>query len=305
MPNGGPPTYRLASAHVNGDSVPVTIVGERTVAIASLVDGDVPDDLSAILADWPRWRGPLSEAVARAGEDAPMVAPERWDVPVAPSKLLCIGVNYHDHLAEMGGTPPPEYPYTFLKPATTGLVASGAAVDLPIGRAMVDWEAELAIVMGARLQRGRGPEVLDAVAGYTVYNDLSVRDWVASTKPPGIDWVMMKGYDGFSPIGPFVTPAEFVEDPQDLAIRCWVNDELKQNSNTSQMIFGVQRILEHLSAIMTLEAGDVIATGTPAGVGYGARPQQFLKSGDHVVVEIDGLGRLETVMVASGQGASA
>ena len=137
---------------------------------------------------------------------------------------------------------------------------------------MVDWEAELAVVIGSPLHRASWPAVLDAVAGYTVYNDLSARDWVASTREPGIDWVLMKGYDGFSPIGPLITPKQFVADPQALAIRCWVNGELKQDSNTSQMIFSVQAILEHLSAIMTLEPGDVIATGTPAGVGFGASP---------------------------------
>jgi 2-keto-4-pentenoate hydratase/2-oxohepta-3-ene-1,7-dioic acid hydratase in catechol pathway len=147
--------------------------------------------------------------------------------------------------------------------------------------------------------------VLDAVAGYTVYNDLSARDWIATTREPGIDWVMMKAYDGFSPIGPLITPREFVADPQDLTIRSWVNGQLKQDSNTAEMIFGVQAILEHLSGIMTLEPGDVIATGTPAGVGFGADPQQFLQPGDTVTVEIAGLGRLETFIVNSSEGASA
>jgi 2-keto-4-pentenoate hydratase/2-oxohepta-3-ene-1,7-dioic acid hydratase in catechol pathway len=305
MRDGSTPPYRLATALVGSAAVPAAVVGERVIALDALPGVRAPADLAAVLADWPRWRDVVADGVRRLDPATDGLQPDGWGVPVAPSKLVCIGVNYHDHLAEMGGTPPPERPYSFLKPVNTGLVASGGTVQLPDGPAMVDWEAELAVVLGRSLHHGRGEEVLDAVAGYTIYNDLSARDWIASTKPPGIDWVLMKGYDGFSPIGPFVTPAEFVADPQRLGIRCWVNGELKQNSSTSRMIFSVQAILEHLSAIMTLEPGDVIATGTPAGVGYGARPQQFLRDGDRVAVEIDGLGRLETVMAAARKGAVA
>jgi 2-keto-4-pentenoate hydratase/2-oxohepta-3-ene-1,7-dioic acid hydratase in catechol pathway len=305
MRNGSTPPYRLATALVGSAAVPAAVVGDRVIALDALPGVRAPGELAAVLADWPHWRDVLADGVSRLDPAAEELHPDGWGVPVAPPKLVCIGVNYHDHLAEMGGTPPPERPYSFLKPVTTGLVASGGTVHLPDGPAMVDWEAELAIVLGRSLHRGRGREVLEAVAGYTIYNDLSARDWIASTKPPGIDWVLMKGYDGFSPIGPFVTPAEFVADPQQLGIRCWVNGELKQNSSTSRMIFSVQAILEHLSAIMTLEPGDVIATGTPAGVGYGARPQQFLVDGDRVAVEIDGLGRLETVIAAPRKGATA
>jgi 2-keto-4-pentenoate hydratase/2-oxohepta-3-ene-1,7-dioic acid hydratase in catechol pathway len=151
----------------------------------------------------------------------------------------------------------------------------------------------------ARALRGvTGTAVMDAIAGYTVYNDLSARDWLASAPPVGVDWVMMKGWDGFSPIGPWVTPARFVSDPQRLAVRSWVNGELKQDSSTEQMIFGVQAILEHLGSIMTLQPGDVVATGTPAGTGFGASPQQFLHPGDVVECEVQGLGRLRTPMVA-------
>jgi 2,4-diketo-3-deoxy-L-fuconate hydrolase len=300
--NNGSPGYHLADAILDGAVVPVVIAGARVIPIAALLPA--PDSVAVLFADWPHWGPLLATAVERGVGDAPAVVPDGWGVPVAPSKLLCVGVNYHDHLIEMGGTPPPDRPYTFLKPVATGLRASGATVELPAGASMVDWEAELALVMGARLHRGQGPQVLEAVAGYTVYNDLSARDWISATKPPGIDWVLMKGYDGFSPIGPLVTPVQFVADPQRLGIRCWVNDELRQDSNTSQMIFGVQQILEHLSAIMTLEPGDVIATGTPAGVGYGARPQRFLRGGDRVAVEIDGLGRLETVFADPSPGAN-
>jgi 2,4-diketo-3-deoxy-L-fuconate hydrolase len=304
--NGARP-FKLAAAQVDGEPAVVLLLDSRVYCLRDLLPAgaSVPDHLDALFGDWLRWHAILVQAVAQVPHGATAVEPERWLVPVRPSKLICVGVNYHDHLREMGTARAPEFPYSFFKPVSTGLVPSGGTVNLPVGPKMVDWEAELAVVIGAPLRRGRGPAVLDAVAGYTVYNDLSARDWIATTREPGIDWVMMKAYDGFSPIGPLVTPKEFVGNPQDLPIRCWVNGELKQDSNTAEMIFGVQAILEHLSGIMTLEPGDVIATGTPAGVGFGAVPQQFLKAGDTVTVEIAGLGRLETLIVNPSEGAIA
>lgn len=300
--NGKRP-FQLAAALVAGEPAAVVVLGSLVYRLRDLLPGTaVPAHLDGLFADWARWEPALTAAVSDAPQHARAVAPERWLVPVRPSKLICVGVNYRDHLREMGTPHVPDSPYCFLKPTSTGLVPSGSPVSLPAGAKMVDWEAELAVVIGSRLHRGTGPAVLDAVAGYTVYNDLSARDWVAGTREPGIDWVLMKGYDGFSPIGPLITPKQFVNDPQDLAIRCWVNGELKQDSSTSQMVFGVQAILEHLSAIMTLEPGDVIATGTPAGVGFGAHPQQFLGAGDTVTIEIDGLGRLETPIVMPYEG---
>lgn len=305
-PHGARP-FKLAAAQVDGGPAVVLLLGSRLYRLRDLLPADapVPDHLDAIFADWPHWRPIVARSTAQVPEGAAAIEPERWLVPVRPSKLICVGVNYHDHLREMGTPHAPDFPYSFFKPVSTGLVPSGGAVALPVGPKMVDWEAELAVVIGAPLHRGHGPAVLDAVAGYTVYNDLSARDWIATTREPGIDWVMMKAYDGFSPIGPLVTPKEFVGNPQDLPIRCWVNGELKQDSNTAEMIFGVQAILEHLSGIMTLEPGDVIATGTPAGVGFGAVPQQFLKAGDKVTVEVAGLGRLETLIVKPSEGAPA
>ena len=297
--------FQLASATVGGAPTVVLVVGSDVYRLNDLLpEGTVaPQHLGVLLADWPQWHPVVTVAAARAPGEASPVRPQGWLPPVTPGKLVCIGTNYHGHLREMN-TSPPALPYSFLKPVSTGLTASGASVTLPIGPRMVDWEAELAIVIGSRLHNVKGPEVLDAVAGYTITNDLSARDWIIDRpKEVGIDWVMMKGYDGFSPIGPYVTPKEFVADPQALRIRCWVNGELKQDSNTSDMVFGVQAILEHLAGIMTLEPGDVIATGTPAGVGFGRSPQQFLHDGDTVAVEIEGLGRLETLMVDQSEGA--
>ena len=132
------------------------------------------------------------------------------------------------------------------------------------------------------------------IAGYSLLNDVSARDWIAEAPSLGIDWVMQKAFDGFAPMGPLITPATFVPDPQKLSIILSVNGQVKQNSTTANMIFSVREIIEHLSSIMTLEPGDVIATGTPAGVGHGRKPPEYLKPGDRMVVEIEGLGQLVT-----------
>lgn len=158
---------------------------------------------------------------------------DRWLVPVSPSKLICVGTNYRDHLREMGTPNVPTTPYSFLKPVTTGLAAAEEAVTLPPVASMVDWEAELAVVIGSTPRPGDAGG-LDHVAGYTVMNDLSARDWINSSPAVGVDWVMQKAYDGFSPIGPYFTPREFIADPQELGIRCWVNGELKQDSTTGR-----------------------------------------------------------------------
>ena len=144
----------------------------------------------------------------------------------------------------------------------------------------------------------RGEAAMANIAGYSILNDISARDWVPKAERSyfGLDWVMLKGFDGAAPMGPFITPAEFVQAPQALTLTLAVNGQVKQHSNTASMVFSIQEIIEHLTTIMTLEPGDVIATGTPSGVGYGRKPPEFLRSGDHMVAEIDALGRLETVM---------
>lgn len=146
---------------------------------------------------------------------------------------------------------------------------------------MVDWEVELAVVIARRVRHVRGTAALECIAGYSILNDISARDWLANPSFMGFDWVMHKGFDGFAPMGPFITPAAFVPDPQALTMKLTVNGQVKQNASTALMAFSVQEIIEHLAAIMTLEPGDVIATSTPMGVGYGRRPQEFLQVGDH------------------------
>jgi len=300
--------YRLAT--VEGDGAPVVMV-ERdgaAVPLATLLEpgdlerlGGTPADLMPLLEDWAYWSATLPARIAgkaRFGDDAPPTASLTFLPPIAlPRKLICIGANYHDHIAEMPIPITPTYPYSFLMPPSTTLRGSGAPVQKPAMSQMMDWEAELAAVIGKTCRDVPVESALDVVAGYANFNDLSARDWIASRPPIGVDWVQHKCFDGFGPFGPFLVPAQFVGDPQALPVRLSVNGVIKQDSSTAQMVFGVAECIAHLSRIMTLEPGDVIATGTPAGVGHGRKPPEYLAPGDEIRMEIANLGELVTPIV--------
>jgi 2-keto-4-pentenoate hydratase/2-oxohepta-3-ene-1,7-dioic acid hydratase in catechol pathway len=201
-----------------------------------------------------------------------------------PSKIVCVGVNYRAHAKEMGKALPAE-PLIFLKPPSA-MLASGGAVERPSGYARVDYEGELAVVIGRRARRVRAADAMAHVLALTCVNDITVRDLQASDG----QWTRAKGFDGFCPIGPRLVAGL---DPSDLAITTRVNGELRQSSRTSDLIFDVPAIIEFVSHVMTLEPGDVISTGTPSGVGN-------LAVGDTVVVAIEGVGELETRVVDQG-----
>jgi 2-keto-4-pentenoate hydratase/2-oxohepta-3-ene-1,7-dioic acid hydratase in catechol pathway len=248
--------------------------------------------LAPLLRDW-------APAVADVIADARLAPPLTY-----PGKVLCAGANYWDHCAEMGVEPPEELgdPFFFLKPPTTTVTGPGDPVPLPsYPGARVDWEAELAVVIG-RPGRDLSPEqALDHVAGYLAANDISARDRVTAAKPVGepfaYDWVGHKGQDGFCPLGPGLVPAWQVPDPQKLRIRLSVNGVVKQDSSTAQMMVPIPEVVAAASRLTRLDPGDVILTGTPAGVGM---PRgEFLAAGDQVVVEIERVGRLENTVVAS------
>lgn len=276
----------------------------KTHSSLSLDIRDLPASLLEVIEDWSYWNEMLTQVVntlfANRAEhtfaDALMREEElQWLPPLMyPRKLICIGTNYRDHIAEMGVAKLPKYPYSFLKPATTTLLGSGTPLQLPERARQVDWEAELAVIIGQKARDVQGEDALKYVAGYSLLNDVSARDWIAEAPPVGIDWVMQKAFDGFAPMGPLITPALFVPDPQQLHITLTVNGRIKQDSTTANMVFSVQEVIEHLTSIMTLEPGDVIATGTPAGVGHGKKPPEYLKAGDTMIVAIEGLGQLET-----------
>ena len=226
----------------------------------------------------------------------------RLELPLRyPRKVLCSGANYHRHMREMMVDRPPEArPYFFLKPPTTALVGPGGPIVIPADPgAKVDWEAELAVVIGRRARHVSEGDALQYVAGYSAINDISLRGPHRVQHPIGEpfqwDWLASKGADQSTPLGPGIRPAFLVENPQDLELRLWVNGQLKQKANTSDMVVGVAALIAAASDLVTLEPGDVIATGTPDGVGL---PRgEFLRPGDIVEMEIADFGRLTNPVV--------
>jgi 2-keto-4-pentenoate hydratase/2-oxohepta-3-ene-1,7-dioic acid hydratase in catechol pathway len=205
----------------------------------------------------------------------------------APGKLIFFGLNYADHAAE-SGVPLPEVP-TFFAKWNNSLVAHGETIVVPPATEQPDYEAELGVVIGRRARDVDPADALSYVAGYTCVNDVSARDLQLRTP----QWTHGKAIDTFAPMGPWLVTADEVPDPQRLGIRCEINGELLQDSNTKEMAFGVAELVSFLSRTMTLEPGDVLGTGTPPGVGSGRTPQRWLRDGDRVAIEIDGVGRLE------------
>ena len=223
-------------------------------------------------------------------------AREGWAPPIPhPGKVICLGRNYHAHAAEQD-KPVPDRPLLFPK-LPNALIGHGAPVPLPDPAIedRVDYEAELAVVIGRRARDVSEAEALDFVAGYTVMNDVSGRRTQRAEK----QWLRAKGFDGFAPCGPWIVTADEIPDPQALAIECRVNGELRQSSDTGKMIFGVAYLVSYLSATMTLEPGDIISTGTPGGVGEHRDPPCFLKGGDVVRCEIEGVGVLENPVIGA------
>ena len=203
-----------------------------------------------------------------------------------PGKIVCVGLNYRDHAEEQGTELPPA-PLLFAK-WPNALIGPGEAIVLPRVSKRVDYEAELGVVIGERIRGVSKEHALDAVRGYICLNDVSARDLQFSDG----QWTRGKSADTFCPVGPRLVPAAEVPDPQALGIRCVLNGETMQDSTTANMIFGVAEIIAYASATMTFEPGDLIATGTPAGVGVFRDPPVLLKDGDEVTIEIDGLGSL-------------
>jgi 2-keto-4-pentenoate hydratase/2-oxohepta-3-ene-1,7-dioic acid hydratase in catechol pathway len=211
-----------------------------------------------------------------------------------PQKIVCVGLNYRDH-AEEQGTELPAAPLLFAKWPNT-LIGHTDPIVIPPVTKQVDFEAELGVVVGERVRGVSARNALDAVRGYVCLNDVSARDLQFSDG----QWVRGKSLDSFCPVGPELVPAAEIPDPQALAIRALVNGEVLQDSSTSNMIFSVAEIVAYVSRAITLEPGDLIASGTPAGVGAFRDPQVWLQPGDEVTIEIDGLGAL-TNPVRSGE----
>ena len=212
--------------------------------------------------------------------------------PIArPGKIICVGLNYHDHCREQS-IDPPDYPMLFSKFANA-VADPGQPVTRPRATDKLDLECELGVVIGQRASRIGRSEALGHVFGYTIVNDVTMRDLQKEDR----QWLRAKGSDGFAPMGPVVVTADEIPDPQALRLRSWVNGEPWQDSTTAEMVFDVATIVAFASRTITLEPGDVIATGTPAGVGHYQHPPRYLVNGDGMRLEIEGIGILENPVI--------
>ena len=282
--------WRIGTARIEG--APRVIVAHEggLHLLDTLLGPGAPPDVRSFIARQEECVPALEAALA--GSPPPDLRQEPvWEPPLMPAKLICIGANYADHNAEMLGEVISAYPSAFLTPPTTTLLGAGRPAPLPTHARDIDYEVELCVVIGRRARSVPRSEALAHVFGYAVLNDLSARDWVRTPSLLGLDWIMLKGFDASAPMGPLITPARFAGNPDDLAIRLWVNDELRQDSRTSEMVFDTAALIAHLSTVMTLEPGDLIATGTPSGVGP-------ILPGDVVEATIEGIGSLRNPVVA-------
>ncbi|MHC5557675.1 fumarylacetoacetate hydrolase family protein [Kocuria sp.] len=229
--------------------------------------------------------------LALPGEPGPAPAPEDLLTPVLrPSKIVCAGLNYYDHAEEVGQQIP-EHPTVFAKYANV-LVGPVDPIAMPEESEKVDWEAELVAVIGTSVRHATPEQARAAIAGYTIMNDVSVRDWQGRTS----EWFQGKNFDRTTPVGPVVVTADEVDPEAGLAIRCTVDGVRRQDSSTDRMIFSAVQLVEYLSRFMTLDPGDLVACGTPAGVGLAQKPRRiWLQDGQEVVTEIEGIGELRNL----------
>lgn len=266
----------------------VVLDGERIVSLSRAAPS-LARNMIDLIARWSQVEGEVRRIAADA-KDPLALADVHLHAPVRrPGKIMAIGLNYADHIAESNmGTP--EHQLWFTK-AVTSINGPFDPIQIPKVSQAVDYEAELVAVIGTGGRHISKDKAASAVFGYCVGNDVTERAWQHRTP----QWSVGKSFDTHAPIGPWITTADEVTDPHNLGIRGLVNGELRQNSNTSNLVFNIWDQIEHLSKAMTLEAGDLIFTGTPGGVGAGFKPMKFLQPGDRSRIEIDGLGAIEGV----------
>lgn len=282
------------ATYADGAELRLGVIAVDCVTDVRALVSDAPADMISLILDWKRIKTRLEQALpstsGRPLSELQLRAPVR-----RPGKILAIGLNYLDHIEETGARRP-EYPTFFAKMATA---TNGPfdPIEYPTVSTELDYEAELVVIIGRRCRNVPRERAHEVIFGYCVGNDASVRDWQKRTP----QWTIGKSFDTHAPFGPWITTSDEI-DPHKLGIRSFVNGELRQASNTGQMLFDCEAQIAHLSQAMTLEPGDLIYTGTPAGVGMARHPPIYLKPGDVVRVEIDGLGAIENrVETASGE----
>jgi len=307
--------YKLLSYRAGQAARAGVLIGDTVYDAAKVTGVAAHSSVLGVLEDWSRAGRLLAQAAKRiaSGKGRAKGVPlkrARLLAPVLyPGAIYCAGANYTDHMAEMAraqGQPPGptmkelgEKPWHFVKTSKSSVVGPGARIKLPVYSQMVDWEVELAAVIGKVARDVPVARALDYVAGYTIADDLSARDVMRRDKNPAsspfhFDWLSQKCFDGSCPLGPWIVPAGDIADPQKLGLKLWVNATLMQDSNTSRMIFDTAEQIAMLSSRVTLQPGDLVLTGTPAGVGMPRR--LFLKAGDTVKLWIESIGELSHTM---------
>ena len=269
----------------------------RDRASAALHSGTDSDFLAALqeIEPWLAENPDFFRETSQAAELPATVLEQPLPPPVRPRKLICVGLNYRDHAME-AKMELPIRPLLFAK-TSNAVNGHNHAIPIPDNCVQLDYEAELAVVMGGTCRSVRAADAMTFVAGYTCANDISARDFQFADG----QWFRGKSCDGFAPIGPWlVTPAE-IPDHRSLRIRCLLNGEVMQDSTTANLVFDVPSLIEFISSFITLEAGDVIATGTPPGVGFARKPPVFLRDGDRVEIEIEKVGILRNKVISRGE----
>ncbi|MFN6399911.1 MAG: fumarylacetoacetate hydrolase family protein [Planctomycetota bacterium] len=249
-------------------------------------DDSLPVSTCQLIRNWDSLQPRIVSLVKKLG---PTDDPLELLCPLDRSgKILCIGLNYRDHALETNA-PIPDEPIVFSK-ASSSMIGPDVPIEVPQISSQVDFEAELVVVVGKRLKKADPLEARQAIFGYTAGNDVSARDWQKGK--PGKQWLLGKSFDTFAPIGPAIVPAAAIPDPMNLRIQSRLNGQTMQDSSTHELIFTPEMLLSYISQVLTIEPGDVLFTGTPAGVGVARTPQVFLKPGDRFEVEIEGIGTL-------------
>lgn len=283
-------TYKPAGA---GPQLGVLVDG-KVVNLAEASGGRLPNDMRSFIEQGDSALKLAQEIAGKGGANGVALGDVKLLAPISnPSKLIAIGLNYMDHVRETGAKVP-QIAIMFTK-YTTAIVGPGDDVRWdPAVTSKVDWEAELAVVIGKRASKVKEEDAFDYILGYTNCNDVSARDL---QNEKGDQWIMGKSLDTFAPMGPYVLTKDEVADPNALSIKCLVNGKAMQDSNTREMIFKVPYLISYISRGVTLLPGDIITTGTPDGVGGARKPPIFLKNGDVMTVEIEGLGQLTNACV--------
>jgi 2-keto-4-pentenoate hydratase/2-oxohepta-3-ene-1,7-dioic acid hydratase in catechol pathway len=303
-------SYKLVTFESKDEPRAGMVVNDNVFDLAALTGNPAYATVLGVLADWPAADARLRRAAEQSGGAGGMpIAQVKLLAPIPrPGAIYCAGSNYADHALEMSRLhnrpvePDPHTqglkPWHFIK-SSQSVAAPGDIIDITSASKTMDWEVELAAVIGRPAKNVSIEKALDYVAGYTICNDLSARDMgrrphISDTSPFKPDWTSHKSFDGSCPMGPWIVPASEIGDPHNLGMKLWVNDVIKQDSNSGQMIFNTNEQISHLSSRITLHPGDLIMTGTPAGVG--AARKEFLKAGDTVKLWIEKIGTLTNKM---------